>query len=58
MKNKLAEALVISSGCMLGGGIIYGIACYLATHNPPVWLLLTAVFVFLTTVIYLIIKEN
>ena len=58
MKNKLAEALVISFGCMLGGGLIYGTACYLAKHNPPVWLLLTAVFVFLTTVIYLIIKEN
>ena len=29
MKNKLVEALVISSGCMVGGGIVYGIAFYL-----------------------------
>lgn len=57
MKNKLVEALVISSGCMVGGGIVYGIACYLATHNPPLWLLLVAAFVFLTTIIYLIIKR-
>lgn len=57
MKNKLVEALVISSGCMVGGGIVYGIAFYLERHNPPLWLLLVAVFVFLTTVIYLIIKR-
>lgn len=57
MKNKLVEALVISSGCMVGGGIVYVIAFYLARHNPPLWLLLVAVFVFLTTVIYLIIKK-
>lgn len=57
MKNKLVEALVISSGCMVGGGIVYGIAFYLERHNPPLWLLLGTVFVFLTTVIYLIIKR-
>lgn len=57
MKNKLVEALVVSSGCMVGGGIVYGIAFYLERHNPPLWLLLVAVFVFLTTVIYLIIKR-
>ena len=56
--NKLVEALVISSGCMVGGGIIYGIARFLAKHNPPIWLMLLMVFIFLTIVIKFILEDD
>lgn len=56
--DRLVDALVISLGCMIGGGIIYGIASFLAKHNPPLWLILVVVFILLTIVIYLILDDD